>query len=57
MFYAVFMCFSLYLDIGLGGGGGAPKGLVPNLLMHFSPWALKNRSIRNFFFLHSDHTI
>ena len=36
MFEAVFMCFSLYWGIGCGGGGGgAPKGLVHNLLMQF----------------------
>ena len=29
------MCFSPYLGIGWGGGGGAPKGLVRNLLMQF----------------------
>ena len=30
------MCFSLYLGMGrAGGGGGAPKGLVHNLLMQF----------------------
>ena len=28
------MCFSPYLGIGRTGGGG-PKGLVHNLLMHF----------------------
>ena len=36
MFWAVFMWFSPYLDIGIldaGGGGGAPKGLVHNVLM------------------------
>ena len=32
MCWAVFMCFSLYLDIGTGG---APKGLVHKLLRHF----------------------
>ena len=30
------MCFSPYLGIGRGGGGGAPKGLVHNLLMPLS---------------------
>ena len=34
MFWAAFGCFSPYLGIGLGGGG-APKGLVHNLLMQF----------------------
>ena len=29
------MCFSPYLGIGRRGGGGAPKGLVHNLLMQF----------------------
>ena len=29
------MCFSSYLGIGRGGGGGV-KGLVHNLLMQFS---------------------
>ena len=29
------MCFSPYLGIGCGGGGGALKGLVHNLLMLF----------------------
>ena len=36
MFYAVFTRFSPYLGIRSGGGGGgAPKGLVHNLLMLF----------------------
>ena len=36
MFHAVFMCFSPYLGwVRGGGGGGAPKGLVHNLLMQF----------------------
>ena len=36
MFLAVFMCFSPYLGIGCaGGGGGSPKGLVHNVLVHF----------------------
>ena len=36
MFQAVFVCFSLYLGIGCGRGGGvSPKGLVHNLLMQF----------------------
>ena len=35
MFYAVFMCFSPFLGISYGGGGGAPKGWVHNLLMQF----------------------
>ena len=29
------MCFSPYLGIGCGGRGGAPKGLVHNMLMQF----------------------
>ena len=29
------MCFSSYLGIRSGGGGGGPKGLVHNLLMQF----------------------
>ena len=31
------MCFLSYLGIGRpgGGGGGSPKGLVHNLLLHF----------------------
>ena len=29
------MCFSPYLCIGCGGGGGGPKGLVRDLLMQF----------------------
>ena len=29
------MCFSPYLGIGCGGGGGAPKRWVHNLLMQF----------------------
>ena len=39
MLSAAFGCLSPYLGIGLGegGGGGAPKGLVHNLLMHFFP--------------------
>ena len=36
MFKAVFIRVSHYLGVGCGGGGGgAPKGLVPNLLMQF----------------------
>ena len=36
MFFAVFMCFSPYLGIRSGGGGGgASKGWVHNLLMQF----------------------
>ena len=34
MFQAVFTCFSLYLGVRSGGGGG-PKGWVHNLLMPF----------------------
>ena len=34
MFWAVFMFFSPYLEIGCGGGGGQ-MGLVHNLLMQF----------------------
>ena len=29
------MCFSPYLGIRSGGGGGAPKGWVHNLLLQF----------------------
>ena len=37
MFSAVFTCFSPYLGIRSGvGGGGSPKGLVHNLLVQFS---------------------
>ena len=36
MFWAVFTCLSPYLGFWSGGGGGgAPKGLVHNLLMQF----------------------
>ena len=37
MFQAICTCFSPYLGIRSGGGGGwgAPKGLVHNLLMQF----------------------
>ena len=35
MFLAVFTCFSPYLGIGCGVGGGSPKGLVHNLLVQF----------------------
>ena len=36
MFYAVFTCFSPYLGIRFGrGGGGPPKGSVHNLLVQF----------------------
>ena len=35
MFRAVFMCFSLCLGIGCGGGGGSPNGLIHNVLMQF----------------------
>ena len=38
MFQAKCTCFSPYLGIrlgGRGGGGGAPRGLVHNLLMQF----------------------
>ena len=37
------------------GGGGAPKGLVHNLLMLFHPKPLKNRSFRNLTFFIHDH--
>ena len=36
MFWPVFACFSPFLGFrSAGGGGGAPKGLVHNLLMQF----------------------
>ena len=35
MFQALRTCFSPYLGIRSGGGGGACKGLVHNLLMPF----------------------
>ena len=37
MFLAVFTCFSPYLGISSGGGGGgvSPRGSVHNLLMQF----------------------
>ena len=37
MFQAVFTCFLPYLGISSGGGGGAPKGWVHNLLVRFFP--------------------
>ena len=38
MFQAVFACFPFYFGIRSGGGGGAPKELVHNLLMQvFNP--------------------
>ena len=45
MFYAVFMCFSHYLDIQCGGGGG-PKELVHNLHTHL--FTLGNSKIEVF---------
>ena len=35
MFWAVLTCFSPYLGISSGGGGGVSKGLVHNPLMQF----------------------
>ena len=35
MFYAEMTCFHPFWVSGRGGGGGAPKGLVHNLLMQF----------------------
>ena len=35
MFRAVLTCFSPYLGIMSGGGGGSPKGWVHNLLRQF----------------------
>ena len=48
----IYMCFSTYLGIRSGGGGGgSPKGLVHNLLMHFfQPGQLKNGSFRTCFY-------
>ena len=47
------MLFSPYLGIGCGGGGGAPKGLVQNLLMQF--FTLGNSKIEVFetYFFHT----
>ena len=36
MFSPLFMCFSPYLGVVGGGGGGLPRGLGHNLLMQFS---------------------
>ena len=36
MFWPLFMCFSPYLCVCVGGGGALPRGLGHNLLMQFS---------------------
>ena len=47
---AVFMCFSRYLGIGFGGGGGQ-RGLVHNLLMQFfGPYSSKVEFFETYFF-------
>ena len=50
------MCFSPYLGIGCaqGGGGGAPKGLVHNLLMQLSAYIAQKLKFRKFFFPYLD---
>ena len=40
------MCFSPYLGIRSGGGGGSPQGLVHNLLMQ--PFTLGSSKIEVF---------
>ena len=56
MFKAVFMCFSPYLGIGQGGGGGSPKGLVHNPLMQFfTRGQLRMGSFGKTFFWYRDH--
>ena len=50
MFWAVFMCFSLYLGIGRGGGGGSQViGTQPAYAV-FHLGQLKNQSFQNYFF-------
>ena len=50
MLWAIFMCFSPYLGIGRGGGG-APKGLVHNLLMQiFTLGSSKIEVFETYFF-------
>ena len=53
MFLAVFTCLSLYLGIECGGGGGgALKGLVHNLLMRFlTPGNSKIEDSKTFFLI------
>ena len=46
----VFVCFSLYLGIGCGGGGSEWSGAQPAYAV-FQPIRLKNRSVRNLLFL------
>ena len=51
MFQAVFACFSSHLGIRSGGDGGAPKGLVHNLLMQlFNPGGSKIEVFETGFF-------
>ena len=45
------MCFSPYLGIGRGGGGGGvPKGLVHHLLMQFFTLGSSNIEVSETFF-------
>ena len=54
VFYAVLICFSFYLGIGCRGGGGAPNGLVHNLLMQLcTPGTSKMKVFETCFF----HTV
>ena len=47
----IYVFFTLFGNQVRGGGGGASRGLVHNLLMQFfHPGQLKNRSFRNLFF-------
>ena len=54
------MCFSHYLRIGSGGGGGVPKGLVHNLLMQFFTLGSSKMEVSETYFIdivttHNDH--
>ena len=45
------MCFSPYLGIGCGGGGGVQTGLVHKLPMHFfSLYSSKSEVSETFYF-------
>ena len=45
------MCFSPYLDVECRGGGGAPKGLVNNLLLQLFTMGSSNIEVSENYFL------
>ena len=45
------MCFSPYLQLGAGGGGGCQTGLVHNLLMQFFSLYSSKMEVSETFFL------